>query len=205
MSAQFRLPQNTLHQIGSKSRSLLRLSMLFTVSLIFLAFHYLFLSKLTNWLLATALLVGTWTAVFLRMHSSVRGWIDFLLRDSAYGVVKEDGIQYRSMLRSRFVPWSSVERIEYSPRNGNRIDVFKVGAFRFTQVRPIHFGPAPANAIAVQEIANIFGQLGAIKKLVTTTRYLGSSFTYRRAMCPHPTLGNPTLRQQSSSSAFETD
>jgi hypothetical protein len=121
----------------------------------------------THQLARHALLVGTWIAVFLRMHSSVRGWIDFLLRDSAYGVVKEDGIQYRSMLRSRFVPWSSVERIEYSPRNGNRIDVFKVGAFTFTQVRPVHFGPAPANAIAVQEIANI-GQLGAIKKLVTT-------------------------------------
>jgi len=63
--------------------------MLFTVSLIFLAFHYLFLWKLTNWLLATALLVGTWIAVFLRMHSSVRGWIDFLLRDSAYGVSRK--------------------------------------------------------------------------------------------------------------------
>src|SRR5437016_3925343 len=101
----------TPYSLGSCRVALVRLLLLLTASLVFLALHYLFLWKLINWLLALVLLVGTWVAVFFRLHSYVPGWIDFFLKDSAYGAVTEDGIKYRSMLRSRFVPWSSVARI----------------------------------------------------------------------------------------------
>jgi Bacterial PH domain len=156
------------YSLGSRRLAFVRLALLFTSSLVFVALHYLYLWKLTNWPLAAVLLIGTWVAVFLRLHSYVSGWIDFFLKDSAYGVITEDGIKYRTVLGSRFLPWPLVERIEYSPRNGDRIDVFKVGAFTFTQVRPIHFGPAPSNGKAIQGIEKLLNRQGTPEKLVTT-------------------------------------
>jgi hypothetical protein len=156
------------YSLGSRRVAFVRLLLLFTSSLVFVVLHYLYLWKLTNPPLAGALLIGTWMAVFLRLHSSVSGWIDFFLKDSAYGVVTEDGIKYRTVLRSRFVPWSLVGRIEHSPRNGDRIDVFKVGAFTFSRVRPVHFGPAPSNSKAIEQIDRMLKCQGTPEKLVTT-------------------------------------
>jgi len=48
--------------------------------------------------------------------------------------------------------------------------VFKVGAFTFSRVRPVHFGPAPSNAKVVQEIEKILNRQGTPEKLVTTDR-----------------------------------
>jgi len=156
------------YSLGSSRVVSVRLLLLLTASLAFLALHYLFLWKLTNWLLALVLLVGTWVAIFFRLHSYVSGWIDFFLKDSAYGAVTEDGIKYRSMLRSRFVPWSSVAQIEYAPLNGHRIDMFKAGAFTFSRVRPIHFGSAPSNGAGIRAIERILNRQGTREKLVTT-------------------------------------
>jgi hypothetical protein len=172
MHERFEVAQNVpaVHSIGSKRRSLLRLSVLILITCSVLALHYFLLSKRTDW--AVLVLVGSWFGVIFRflvrrrLHKSV----DFVLKDSAYGVVSEEGIRYRSMLRLRFTPWSSVARIEYSPRDSHRIDVFKVGAFTFSRVRPVHFGPAPSNAKVVQEIEKILNRQGTPEKLVTTDR-----------------------------------
>jgi len=155
------------YPLGLRRTALIRLLLLFAASIFFLALHYVFLWKLTNWLLALLLLVGTWVAILLRLHRYVPGWINFFLKDSAYGVINEDGIEYHSVLRSRFVPWSSVARIEYSPRNGHRIDVFKAGAFTFSRVQPIRFGSAPYNGNTVHEIEKILERQGDPEKLVT--------------------------------------
>jgi len=72
------------------------------------------------------------------------------------------------MLRPHFVLWSSVARIEYSPRNGDRIDVFKIGTFTFSRVRPIQFSATPINREAIEEIGRILGEQGASSKLVVT-------------------------------------
>jgi hypothetical protein len=118
--------------------------------------------------LALVVVIATWVFLILRMHRHVGGWLDFVLKDSAYGVITQSGIQYWSILRPHFVPWTSVERIEYSPRNGDRIDVFRIGAFTFSRVRPIQFGTAPVNREAIQEIGRILGEHGASGKLVVT-------------------------------------
>ncbi len=144
---------------------------MFTASLAVLVLHYLVLWKLTNWLAALLLLAGTWVLVLWHRWMFPWGlarWVDFFLKDSAYGVVTGDGFKYQSMLRSRCVPWSSVARIEYAPHNGDRIDVFKVGKFTFSRLRPIHFGPAPSNSKAIQGIERILNQQGVTGKLVIT-------------------------------------
>ena len=155
--------------IGSREKSLLRLGLLVVVSLVVLGLHYLFLSTFLLHPAVTLLLVtGTWVSIVLRLHRSVGGWLNFILKDSAYGVIRESGITYRSFLRPGCVPWSSVERIEYSPRNGERIDVFKMGRFTFSRRLPVRFGPAATNREAVEEIGRLLGQHGASDKLVVT-------------------------------------
>ena len=170
MSEPLEVPEDkaaAAQSIGSEHRSLIRLSALILICCAVLYLHYLFLSKLTEW--ALLVLVGSWLGVLLRIGRTSRStWVDFVLKDSAYGVVTDSGIKYRSLLRPRLVPWSSVERIEYSPRNGQRIDVFKVRAFTFSQVRPIHFGPVRRNGNAVREIEKILSQQGGSEKLVIT-------------------------------------
>ena len=175
MSEQFSLQGTEIggsaFPIGSRRVAIFRLSTLFTASLAVLVLHYLALWKLTNWLVALLLLAGTWVLVLCHRWMFPWGlarWVDFLLKDSAYGVVTGDGFKYQSMLRSRCVPWSSAARIEYAPRNGDRIDVFKVGKFTFSRVRPIHFGPAACNSKAIQGIERILNQQGAPGKLVIT-------------------------------------
>src|SRR5690348_276031 len=96
------------YSLGSRRVAFIRLLFLVASSLVFIALHYLFLWKLTDWPFTLVLLVGTWVLVFLRLHRYVSGWMDFFLKDSAYGEVTEDGIKYHSVLRSRFLPWSSV-------------------------------------------------------------------------------------------------
>ena len=107
-----------------------------------------------------------------RLHRSVGRWLGFLLKDSAYGMFTDSGIEYWieywRVLRPNYVLWSSVHRIDYSPRNGGRIDVFRVSEFSFGRVRPIHFGPAPYNSRAVEEIERILCRQGMSEKLVTT-------------------------------------
>jgi Bacterial PH domain len=141
------------------------------MSVAVIAVHYLLIARIltdSDVALVLALVTGTWILVILRLHKYVGGWLGFFIKDSAYGVITESGIQYRSILRSHFVPWSSVARIEYSPRNGDRIDVFKIETFSFSRERPIQFGAAPSNSKAIQDIERILNQQGATEKLVTT-------------------------------------
>src|SRR6476659_3463008 len=97
------------YAIGSRVRSLLRLSILAAVGLTLLAVHYLFLFELLpNRTVAILLVIGTWILVILRLHEYVRGWLGFILKDSAYGIATDSGIEYRCMLRPQVLPWSEV-------------------------------------------------------------------------------------------------
>lgn len=155
--------------IGSRRRSLVRLTLLAVTGLVVLVAHYLFLFKLfPNRPVVIVLVIGTWIAVIFRLHRSIGPWLDFIFKDSAYGEATEHGIKYRYMLRANFMPWSSVARIEYSPRNGGRINAFRAGKFSFSRERPIQFGPSPYNSGAVEGIGKILGQQGTLEKLVTT-------------------------------------
>jgi hypothetical protein len=147
--------------IGSRERSLLRLGLVAVVGLVVLAVHYLFLSIfLLHPAVTLALVAGTWISIVVRLHRSMRGWLNFILKDSAYGVITETGVTYRSFLRPGCVPWSSVERIEYSPRNGGRIDIFEVAKFTFSRVLPIRFGPSRTNRKALEKIGKILSNRG---------------------------------------------
>src|SRR6266850_8179774 len=139
--------------IGSRSRSLLRFGILLVIILGILILHYLFLRKLTE--LALPLVIFSWLGIFFRCWRYLRGWVDFLLKDSAYGTLSTDGIRYRVVLRSQFIPWSSVARVEYSPLNSGRLSVFRIGPHTFSQVRPLSFAPWPAHAEVSSEIKKI--------------------------------------------------
>ena len=155
--------------IGSRERSLLRLGLLVVVSVSVLAAHYLFLAIfLLHPAVTLALIALTWISIVVRLRGSMRRWLNFMRKDSAYGVITESGVTYRTFMRPGCLPWSSVERIVYSPRDGGRIDIFEVGKFTFSRVLPVRFGPAPTNRKAMEEIGRILAQQGNADKLVVT-------------------------------------
>lgn len=158
------------YEIGSRSRSLLRLGVLTAMILVALIIHYLFLRKLTD--LAFPLLIFSWMCILFWFwgfgHGDLFGWIDFLLKDSAYGTVAVDGIRYNRMVASRFLPWRLVARVEYSPLDGNRLSVFRIGRRTFSCVRPLSFGPGSLNSRASAEIEKILLDRGEHEKFVIT-------------------------------------
>ena len=171
------------YKIGSRSRSLLRFGILLLIILGILILHYFLLRKLTDWALPVFIL--SWLGVLFwfgywdlmgKGEDGLTRWIDFLLKDSAYGTLEADGIRYRLVLRSRFLPWSSVARVEYSPLNSGRLSVFRIGSHTFSQVRPLTFGPGPAHRKASIEIEKILRDRREEIKFVTTDQISESFF-----------------------------
>lgn len=155
-----------VYPIGSKRRSLLRLSLLVSAILTILAIHFLFISLfLSNWLLTVSLVIGTWILVLFRMSRYLRGWIDFLLRDAAYGVVTESGICYRNFFGELSLSWSSIAQVDYLLEQGDRIEIFKVPVRSVSRPLSIHFGPSRANANALTQFERIFKREGTPEKL----------------------------------------
>jgi hypothetical protein len=154
------------YTIGSKSRSLLRFGILLVIILNILILHYFFLRMLTD--LALPVLILSWLFVPFRCWRYLPGWVDFLLKDSAYGTLTADGIHYRVILRSQFIPWSSVARVEYSPLDSGRLSVFRIGRHSFSRVRPLSFAPWPAHTELSNEIKKILRDRREDAKFVTT-------------------------------------
>ena len=155
------------YPIGSRSRSLLRCSLLVASILAVLAVHFLFISQfLSQRALVISIVVGSWIVILFRMWRYLRGWFDFLLKDAAYGVITQYGIYYRTYFGMTSLPWSSISRVEYLPRQRNRIDVLRVSNDSFTRPLSIHFGPSRSNASSLGEIEKIFHREGTPEKLV---------------------------------------
>lgn len=160
------------YKIGSRGKALLRFGIWLVIILGILTLHYFLLHKVTE--AALPLVILSWLCVlfwFWRFggeHNDLPRWIDSLLKDSAYGTVAADGIRYRVVLRSRFLAWSSVTRVEYSPLDSGRLRVFMIGRHTFSQVRPLSFGPGAANSKASSEIEKILRDRKEEAKFLTT-------------------------------------
>jgi hypothetical protein len=164
-SEELRVPTSA-YPIGSKRRSLLRLSLLVLAIFTVLAIHFLFISLfLSNGLLTLSLVLGTWILVLFRMSRYLRGWLDVLLRDAAYGVVTESGIHYRNFFGEISLSWSSIAQVDYLFGQGNRIEILKVPARSVSRPLSIHFGPSRANANALTQFERIFKREGTPEKL----------------------------------------
>jgi hypothetical protein len=50
-------------------------------------------------------------------------WLDYLADNLAYGWAEDDGIHFRKWFRRRFVSWRGIQRLEYWPDRGRRIDL----------------------------------------------------------------------------------
>jgi len=127
------LSQNTF-LIGSSTRSVLRLSLLFMSFAFALLLLYWWLAKLTDSPLAVLVVVVFLTVI--RRALNVRAeWITFLMKDAACGVATESGVQYRALFRSHFVTWSQIERLEYF-EDSDRINMYLRG-----KKVPVQFAP----------------------------------------------------------------
>ena len=64
-------------------------------------------------------------------------WLSDIAVNLAYGTAEEDGIHFRKWLRSRFVTWRAIERLEYWPERDGRISLHL-----YSRRAPIIFLPA---------------------------------------------------------------
>lgn len=66
-----------------------------------------------------------WGLLFLSDFDSsdTIAWLNDIVDHLSYGWAAEDGIHYRKWLRWRFVAWKQVERVEYWPERGGRVDL----------------------------------------------------------------------------------
>jgi len=128
--------------LGSKRRSLLRQSSLLFWLFVASALVFLFYVKALGdpWP-AAAMVVMTTVLIVLRVivrsHYILPEWAEFISRDSAYGMMKSDGIEYRAPFRLHRVPWVKVYRVVYRLQDRSRVDLYL-----FNRHSPIRFGPA---------------------------------------------------------------
>ena len=59
----------------------------------------------------------------------------------AYGFIDGEGIHYRHYVRMRFAPWIAIERLEYWPQDGGKIDLY---LYKNLWPAPIRFAPHPS-------------------------------------------------------------
>lgn len=130
--------------LGSKRRSLLRQSSLAFCLLAGLSLAYLLYLKLVGDRLTAVLLVVLALATYILRRgiysgflNTLPGWAEFITRDSAYGVIQDDGISYRAPLRRRRVSGAQIYRLVYRLRERGRIDLYL-----FNRHSPIRFGPS---------------------------------------------------------------
>ena len=82
----------------------------------------------------------------LVLHGRFR-WVSEIAENLAYGAATEDGIRFRKWFRYRFVAWRAIERLEYWPERGGRIDLHL-----YSEPAPITFIPEcpPEQALGTQ-------------------------------------------------------
>ncbi len=68
-------------------------------------------------------------------------FIKTLFNVPAYGFIDAEGIHYRHYVLMRFAPWRAIERLEYWPQDGGKIDVYLHENVWFA---PIQFAPHPS-------------------------------------------------------------
>ena len=73
-------------------------------------------------------------------------WLSDIVVNLAYGAAEEDGIRFRKWLRSRFVTWRAIERLEYWPERDGRISLHL-----YSQRAPIIFLPAQSHQNEISE------------------------------------------------------
>lgn len=61
--------------------------------------------------------------IFLSEGSRQFPWLDDLADNLAYGWAEDDGVHFRKWFRRRFVSWRGIQRLEYWPDRGGRIDL----------------------------------------------------------------------------------
>jgi hypothetical protein len=123
-----------MYSIGCRKRSMLRLLALFTLSISTLGLLYHVLAIFTDSALFVFVLVVILTAIHRAASQNAGMWALFIMKDGAYGSVKKSGITYHAMFRKKFVHWSQIDQLDYSPRSG-RITIFIYG-----RAMPIQFG-----------------------------------------------------------------
>jgi|ERR1700690_1441182 len=122
------------YQIGCRTRRVLRLLVLLTLAVAILFLLYLVLGRFTDSPLFV-LVLSTTCAIFHQSLSPTAGArVLFIMKDGADGWVRESGIEYHTLFRNDFVPWSQIRQLEYLPRSG-QIRIYLSSA-RF----PLQFG-----------------------------------------------------------------
>jgi hypothetical protein len=76
-------------------------------------------------------------------------WLSDIAVNLAYGTAEEDGIHFRKWLRSRFVTWRAIERLEYWPERDGQISLHL-----YSQSAPIIFVPAQSYQNEVSEASD---------------------------------------------------
>src|SRR6266487_6862048 len=123
--------------VGSRARSGVRLALLLVCFAVALILLYFWLAKLTDSPLFVFPLIVVLTAIRRAMDSHARrGWLDLFMKDAAYGLVIEYGIEYRTPFSSQFVSWSEMERLEFSQRSG------RIKMYVSDKALPVQFAPS---------------------------------------------------------------
>jgi hypothetical protein len=129
-----KVPSQNTFLIGSPTRSVQRLSLLFMSFVVALLLVYWWLAKLTDSPLVVLVVVAVLTVIRRALHVGAE-WATFITKDAAYGRVIESGIQYRALHRDHFVAWPQIERLEYFADSG-RINMYLCG-----ENVPVQFAP----------------------------------------------------------------
>src|SRR5437764_14304305 len=98
---QIELRSSCAFPIGSRKRSIARLSTLLTLWIAALVVLYGILARFTEWALLLFLLIVILTVIHRSLDRSAGGmWAVFIMKDSAYCRVTDSGIQYPILFRS---------------------------------------------------------------------------------------------------------
>jgi len=133
---QIELRSSCAYPIGSRKRSLARLSALLTLWIAVLVVLYWILSRFTDWPLFLFLLIVILTVIHRALDRNAGGmWAVYIMKDSAYGWVTPLGIEYQTPFRKDVVHCSQIAQLDYSPRTG------RITMYLHDRALPVQFGP----------------------------------------------------------------
>ena len=140
---QIELRSSCAFPIGSRKRSIARLSTLLTLWIAALVVLYGILARFTEWALLLFLLIVILTVIHRSLDRSAGGmWAVFIMKDSAYGRVTDSGIEYRTLVRRGAMQWPQIEQLDYSPNTG------RIAIYLHDRALPIQFGPRDLTAFS---------------------------------------------------------